>query len=48
VSEEKKKIVQDMAEKFVNLEENDKAYISGYMQAKQEEREKRSQLELVQ
>lgn len=37
--DEKKRMIEAMAEKFTGLEENDKSFIVGYMMGKQEERQ---------
>lgn len=37
--DEKKHMIEAMAEKFTGLEENDKSFIVGYMMGKQEERQ---------
>lgn len=37
--DERKRLIETMAEKFTGLEENDKSFIVGYMTGKQEERQ---------
>lgn len=37
---EKKKLIENMSEQFVGLDEIDKVYITGYIAGKQEERQK--------
>ena len=37
--DEKKRMIEAMAEKFTGLEENDRSFIVGYMMGKQEERQ---------
>lgn len=37
---ERKKLIEAMAEKFTGLEENDKSFIVGYMTGRQEERQR--------
>lgn len=37
--DERKQLIEAMAEKFTGLEENDKSFIVGYMTGKQEERQ---------
>lgn len=38
--DERKQMIEEMAEKFTGLEENDKSFIVGYMTGKQEERQR--------
>lgn len=38
--DERKQMIEEMAEKFTGLEENDKSFIVGYMTGKEEERAK--------
>lgn len=38
--DERKKLIEAMAEKFTGLEENDKSFIVGYMTGRQEERQR--------
>lgn len=37
---EKKELIEEIAEKFTSLNDNDKSYITGYMAGIQEERQK--------
>lgn len=38
--DERKKLIETMAEKFTEMDADDKSYIAGYMVGKQEERQK--------
>lgn len=38
--DERKQLIETMAEKFTGLEESDKSFIVGYMTGKQEERQR--------
>ena len=46
-NDERKKLLEEMAETFVGLDDGDKRYIAGYMAGKQEERQKWEQKELA-
>lgn len=37
--EERKRLIETIAEKFIGLEENNKSFIVGYMTGRQEERQ---------
>lgn len=38
--DERKQMIEEMAEKFTGLKENDKSFIVGYMTGRQEERQR--------
>ncbi len=42
--DERKEIIEKMASNFVGLNEDDKKFLTGYMIAKQEERQKKEQI----
>ena len=45
MSEEKKELLVGIAEKFKELDDTGKAFIAGYMAGKQDEKEKKKELQ---